>query len=351
MKKTLTIVIVAVLALVSVAQAQTVRVAVDSFDPFVRNDNGTFTGFDIELWSAIAEDNGWETEYFYTNTVKDILTAVHSDKADVGISGITINSKRVQDVQFSQPYFDSNLQLLLNKKGASAGFTEKAGKIAPILKPTLLLLFAILTVFAHAIWFIERYNEDDTNFHRAYFPGIFDAYWWSIVTATTVGYGDLTPKRQVGRIVAALVMIVGIMWFGYFTGSCASIISILEQDGATVTLSDMNGKTIGTKTDSTAHELLKTYDGITIAEYDDVKSACKDASIGKIDGVFFDSPALIRFAKSNNAVVLAGKVRPEKYGIVTPNNSSYLNDINISLLKMQEDGRYDKIYNKWFGEQ
>ena len=37
-----------------------------------------------------------------------------------------------------------------------------------------------------------------------------DALWWSIVTLTTVGYGDLTPKTFPGRSIAVLIMILGI---------------------------------------------------------------------------------------------------------------------------------------------
>jgi voltage-gated potassium channel len=49
-----------------------------------------------------------------------------------------------------------------------------------------------------------------------------DALWWSIVTATTVGYGDLAPASVIGRIVAVLLMIVGIGTIGMITGSIAT---------------------------------------------------------------------------------------------------------------------------------
>lgn len=52
---------------------------------------------------------------------------------------------------------------------------------------------------------------------------IGDAAWWSIVTVTTVGYGDIYPTTPGGRIVAAAVMIVGIGFLGMFTAAIASI--------------------------------------------------------------------------------------------------------------------------------
>lgn len=49
-----------------------------------------------------------------------------------------------------------------------------------------------------------------------------DALWWSFVTATTVGYGDLSPATDAGRIVASALMLVGIGLIGSLTSSITS---------------------------------------------------------------------------------------------------------------------------------
>lgn len=49
-----------------------------------------------------------------------------------------------------------------------------------------------------------------------------DAIWWAFVTATTVGYGDLSPTTPLGRIIAALLMLVGIGLIGSLTSSITS---------------------------------------------------------------------------------------------------------------------------------
>lgn len=57
-------------------------------------------------------------------------------------------------------------------------------------------------------------------------PGIKtyqDAIWWAIVTTTTVGYGDLSPETNIGRLIAAFLMLSGIGIIGLLTSSLATI--------------------------------------------------------------------------------------------------------------------------------
>ena len=49
-----------------------------------------------------------------------------------------------------------------------------------------------------------------------------DAIWWSLVTTTTVGYGDISPESTGGRVIAGTLMIVGIGFLGMVTGSVAT---------------------------------------------------------------------------------------------------------------------------------
>lgn len=46
-----------------------------------------------------------------------------------------------------------------------------------------------------------------------------DALWWSIVTTTTVGYGDISPVTPMGRMIAIILMIFGIGMIGMLTGT------------------------------------------------------------------------------------------------------------------------------------
>lgn len=55
-----------------------------------------------------------------------------------------------------------------------------------------------------------------------------DALWWTIVTTTTVGYGDMSPVTPIGRVIAVILMIFGIGLIGLVTSALTSV--FIEKD-------------------------------------------------------------------------------------------------------------------------
>ncbi|WP_159449627.1 potassium channel family protein [Demequina sp. NBRC 110057] len=58
-----------------------------------------------------------------------------------------------------------------------------------------------------------------------------DALWWAFVTVTTVGYGDFAPISVEGRIIAVLMMLIGIALIGVVTASVAAWFVALTSGG------------------------------------------------------------------------------------------------------------------------
>lgn len=58
----------------------------------------------------------------------------------------------------------------------------------------------------------------------------FDALWWSFVTCTTVGYGDISPSSNTGRVVAVILMIFGIGLLGMLTGAITTYFTRTKTD-------------------------------------------------------------------------------------------------------------------------
>lgn len=78
------------------------------------------------------------------------------------------------------------------------------------------------TVFAGAVGL--RIVEPETV------PTLADSFWWSLVTLSTVGYGDILPVTGLGRIVAGVLIFFGIGVFGYIAAFMTSLMTDPEED-------------------------------------------------------------------------------------------------------------------------
>jgi voltage-gated potassium channel len=58
---------------------------------------------------------------------------------------------------------------------------------------------------------------------RHEYPNIWVGMWWALQTVTTVGYGDVTPEKLSGRIIAAFVMLEGIAFVTIVVAAITSI--------------------------------------------------------------------------------------------------------------------------------
>jgi glutamine transport system substrate-binding protein len=95
--------------------AETLKVATDpSFVPFemLDQETGEMIGFDMEIIAEVAQRAGFD----YTINTMDfngIIPALQTGSVDIAIAGITITAEREKIVDFSDPYYDSGLRILV----------------------------------------------------------------------------------------------------------------------------------------------------------------------------------------------------------------------------------------------
>ena len=82
---------------------------------------------------------------------------------------------------------------------------------------TVLILCVLVIQYGSMFELVTNRNSSEANITTA-----SDAVWYTIVTITTVGYGDRYPVTNSGRIVGVLIMITGVGLFGVLTGFLAN---------------------------------------------------------------------------------------------------------------------------------
>jgi voltage-gated potassium channel len=88
----------------------------------------------------------------------------------------------------------------------------------------VLALFVLLIVMAGAVMSLVEPQTVKGN--------MWDGMWWAVVTATTVGYGDIAPTSAPGRLVAVALMLFGIGLTATLAASVAAYFVKVDQGGA-----------------------------------------------------------------------------------------------------------------------
>ncbi len=330
------------------------RVYVKPIAPFVMEDEkGSLSGFSIDLWEALSRRMGTESKLVMQPGLAEMLDGVAAGKADLGIAAVTITAGRERRLDFSHPYFRSGLQVMVragDRGLVSHGLSVMSSMFSsPSFRLALAGLGLLVIIVAHVIWLVERRHNE--QFTRAWPLGLWDAVYWTLVTISTVGYGDKTPKTHLGKAIALVLIIFGYIAFAWFTATITSAITVSNLAGSINGPSDLSGHPVAVVEGSTSHEWLRHQPGARAVTVRNITDAYRLLESGKVDAVVYDFPALDHYARTagKGKVRTTGPVfRREDYGIIFPAGSPLREKVNRALLEIMESGEYASINRKWF---
>jgi polar amino acid transport system substrate-binding protein len=207
------------------AEKDTLVIGIYHNPPFVikTEDNG-IEGLSIEFWENIAKSADLAFRYELYSDFIGILKRLEYKDIDLTINPMDVNDFRVHRFDMTQPFFISSIGVAIPSVNRSpfASFISNFFSLA-FLK-LIFLIILIIFIFGFFLWLVER-KHNKFQF-RPGLLGLFDGIWWSTVTMTTVGYGDKSPKTNIGKTIAIIWMFTAVVIISSFTASIASSLTI-----------------------------------------------------------------------------------------------------------------------------
>ena len=330
------------------AQGKALRVAVKPIAPFVIKQGTDLTGFSIDLWNALAQRLKVDTVWVEVKSVGEQLQVVQSGEADVAIAAITITNEREKTVDFTQPYFDSGLQIMVRAQGGNHLLDGFASVPWQTIATLLGVLVAIMFVMANVVWLVER--QTSQHFQKGYLKGMGEGLWGAALIVATGEHGDREAPRVVKRLIVFFMWLVGVVLIAQLTATVSSTQTVDRLNSKIRGPTDLAGKKIATVHGTVAADYL-TEQGLQYVDVASAEEGCDLVVEGEVQAVVFDAPTLQYLAtkRGNGVLRVVGPIfASQKYGIAVADGSPLRKRINKALLEMYEDGRYRTLYNKWF---
>ncbi|MEA3468538.1 MAG: transporter substrate-binding domain-containing protein [Thermodesulfobacteriota bacterium] len=333
-----------------------IRIGIRSIKPFIflneKDPDQEPTGFSIDLWKAISKEIGVTFTYVPSQGISHTLDDIMNGRIDLAIGAISVTKDREEKIDFSYSNFHTGLSILVpdNEHFSMSAFLYSFFNVQRLRTAGFFLLFLIIS--GHVIWLAERRTSH--TFHHNYLPGIFEGLYWSIVTASTVGYGDFTPKSTTGRILSIIVIIVSLPLFAIFVANISSNITLQKLQTSITGPMDLVGHHVGVVDGSTGHDFIEKLGVKKLHTFASIKDACNQLHDGQLDAVVGDRPALQYYQEHDGKGrerVLDATFAKQNYAIAMAEGNRYRENINRILLKLIEDGTYQEIREIWFGQE
>lgn len=331
---------------------QKLKVAIADFPPLIMSEDGRYKGFEIDLWEAVAKEIGADFEY-QKYDFKQIVPLLDNKKVDIGLAGIAITEKREKIIDFSHETLDSGLLISVNKDRNKPKFFETIKTVfhegGKIIAPEALGVLAFIFIAGNVLWLVEK---SAGTFNKNYVPGVFESFWLTIVSMTTVGFGDFFPHTWLGRIVTAVIIFSGTIIFGLLVAQVTAFLAVRKVKGEINGSRDLAGKSVAVIEGSVGENTMRKM-GAKIVRTINTDEAFEQLKNGSVDAVVVGAPAAIWHEKNDQEkqLEIIGEIfDKQKYGIAMIQGSDLRENINRAILKIIESGQYDEFYHKWFGD-
>ena len=195
----------------------------------------------------------------------------------------------------------------------------------------------------------------------------FDIDMWQIISdeldleyeLRPMDFNGIIPGLQTGQIDVALAGITirpdRAEVIDFSDGYYESGFRIMVPTDSDITgAEDLAGKTLAVRTGTSAADYAReNFTDTELRQFPNIDNAYLELRTGRVDAAMHDTPNVLYYiATSGDGQVKAvgEQMMAHEYGIAFPQGSELVEPVNDVLAAIREDGRYDEIYAKWFGE-
>ncbi|MEJ2164061.1 MAG: transporter substrate-binding domain-containing protein, partial [Desulfobacterales bacterium] len=252
-------------------------------------------------------------------------------------------------MDFSQSYLKSGLSIAVPAEGTEYRWMNVVKSVfSPQILKAVGLMFLMSLTIGIIVWSFER-RRNSEMFGESYVKGIGHGIWWALVTMTTVGYGDKSPKTMGGRIFAVIWMIFSIVFIAAFTATITAQLTLTELRGKVHGFNDLYHTRVGCIAGSEGFAFLAKK-GIAVIPFESVQAGLAAVESRRIDAFVQDEKILQYLIKTEfpgRVQVVRGTFDEYFVSTALQQNSPLRKPINQALLKFMKTESWEELLNRY----
>ena len=213
-----------------------------------------------------------------------------------------------------------------------------------------MLILALLVATGLAMWRLERSGQ--AAGHESHVTTLRDGVYWAVVTMTTVGYGDKTPKTTAGRVVAIAWMFASLALISLLSASLVSKLTAERVESGDDALSlDLARQRLAAVEDSSGVEYLDgqhlAYAGVRTLEeaLQRLESGRSTAVVNSVG----DLATLVAKSHGHDIEVARGLLAPAYLAFALPPGSALRLPLDEALIKVTASPEWVGTEERFFG--
>ena len=315
--------------------------------------DGSISGISVELWRQVAEELEWEYKLIPVSHMETLLSGLEQGRFDAAIGAITITPEREARVDFSYPAHRSGVAVALPKETGPRAAIISYWRVAVDLGSLLMAMLALLLLLGTTMWLVEHPRLAGKPAENDSVASLRDGLYWAVVTMTTVGYGDKTPKTHLGRVVAIVWMLGSVVLVSIFTANMISRLTAEQVEKSVIPADiDLRGKKLAAVAQSSGAEYLDRLH-LKYEKYDNLMEALSSLADGRCNAVVNSEGTLrhmvgLHFAKQIR--VPRALLAPAYMGIALPDHSFLKRPIDRALITITASPEWKSVEERYFGQ-